>query len=1429
MTNITVSQSIEDAQKFLDDQLCSLSPTGERGFEGFMARALSELTELAFHVVKSGHQEGSDVRSAPYNLFKIVLEGKLSGSKTPPSLDGLKYKITDASTSRVPPDLWLLATTSRVDASDREKLYEHGESVGIGVFVFDYQDNLAQLCDLMVICASATNTCNTFLKSSDQLSKALELIRREAEFENRRSQIINRLTLADTGYESARLACERWLVEAQLSINNAKTHLGGHHNLQNSEYGVIPRIPLKSQLAEWYGSRQAMAALLGDEGTGKSWVSLDWHDTLKSSNEGAPLTIFLAAKKIDASGVKHTLAKKLSSQTGRGSHAFWEKRLALWERSGGVKILILLDGLNENFTFREWADWLQPLFEDNLAGMYRVIVSCWSNWWNDSLVGLANLTPKPKEINVGPFDDTELDTLLAAMDVKRSDLARSVVELMRNPRLSSLVAKYREKLQKSGDITAERVIYEDWKDRLERRGQRTGLSDPEMKEYVAKLGENLKNDINQMVTRQDVIQSLSGDSGKSGLELLPAITELTSGAWLKPGNKPHTFKVAAERIPFVLGATLISQIRETTEATETEAIIAEFVDPLNAHSLGAAILRAATTIALIEPDTSSVLRATILSKWIDEHNFNDDDFEAFWRLAGLDPTLFLNLAETRWLACSGGPLSDEVLIKTFAYAAEFSDFQQALKERLMKWLATAWPDPWVGRFLGKIDQTEPDSIQRAANTLERHGEWTSNEASKHYPPIKIDKNDGWSWLSCRALAVLSYLKRAPFVQILEAWAISRSIMQCARHKEEVNWILRLDPNYASETYDAVIRVITQLEEKGEPICDLAAVYLKRALSHTERDETSLAIGVEQEEEGTSLDVNSMDSSALFDTTKQYLLPFGWKKYEPESSAGLINALIERGLDENDVALDLILDNLPDLLIVLTPDSRNRLRDFIAGKQNKLIEDSKEAKQSASKLQSAQLILRLYDAEPTEQSVLILSFGLNADPNTWLPFYRPITGQDIAQINLEDEPVAHIAGWLDYVGERLSKEEIAELDFLPDLITHDDQVVREQALILAAYGRNLPALKVFVDSPFSYAQTREGKSNIDYEYWRHIALLESCAYTPDTSLAMRMNPEHIALIAKHRPENNKVLSKFNEYLQSEFNAINTENSWGSSHYLCSSYKDAISTLVDYDLDALLQWLVPWVQNSDIKAERALMTHFPIIDTMYALSAKAPEISFKLYKNLIDQSRWSVVSSDGIVNFPFQVAESQYTDELCAKLLTEVKTDKSLLEIACLAFKNNRQDWLFTQISSLETSQTPADVAKAYTLLGVCDECSHADELWRDFLQRPPKDQWLDSVLRKSANDYAQNRAARMALTDFWSNDNMWVVRHALKRVEEKCDLRFNIWSWDISPDLGDCPYQRRVAIELASSRFRRKIKRDKDSRKKKLFHTQIAYSTMAPWK
>ena len=348
-------KTIADAQKLLRDRLYDLDATGASGFEGLMASALSELTGQAFYVAKSGHQDGSDVRSAPHNFFKVGLEGKLYKPSTRLSLDALRNKITDAASAPVPVDLWLLAATRPVDVSDREKLHAHGEAHGIGVIVFDWPDNLDQLCDLAVICASATDTCKRFLKPTGPLTEALCLIRQDSNFESTRSRLLDQLTRADTGYESTRRASERWVVQAQASLANAKSRLGGHHNLRESEYGVIPRATINARLDGWYAGDQGAAALLGDEGMGKSWAALDWYNRLKTSATGAPLTVFLSAKSIDASDIKSTLAKALAIQTGVRSVEFWEKRLALWESSGGngVRMLILVGRAEREFPIHD--------------------------------------------------------------------------------------------------------------------------------------------------------------------------------------------------------------------------------------------------------------------------------------------------------------------------------------------------------------------------------------------------------------------------------------------------------------------------------------------------------------------------------------------------------------------------------------------------------------------------------------------------------------------------------------------------------------------------------------------------------------------------------------------------------------------------------------------------------------------------------------------------------------------------------------------------------------------------------------------------------------------------------------------------------------------------------------------------------------------
>ena len=1393
-----------------------------------MACALSEFSDATFYLVKSGHQEGSDVRSAPHHLFKIGLEAKLCNNSTKPKRDQLLAKITDASTAHTPIDLWLLAATCSIDASNREALDRHGASLGIGVSVLDGRVSNAHICELAVLCASAPSTVKGYLTSSEGLDGALEEIRRHPQFKTKCGILRSDLKRADMGYENARVTSENWLTEAQSSLRNAKSRLGGHHDLGTSQDGVVSRKSINHRLDDWYQSENRLAALIGDEGTGKSWAMLAWYNGQKTAQSGAPLTVFLKAKEIGSTDVRETLAKALQAQTSVRTVEFWRKRLELWEEVDreAVEILVLLDGLNENFRFKEWANWLQPLFEDNLNKIYRVVVSCWANWWSESLSGLRSLEPEPWKIEVSPFSEDELDEFLEMTGFARSAFPAAALDLMRTPRLCALAVEHGDRLNDIADITAERLIYEDWKDRLKRRGPIHGLnSDLEMRDFAADVGRKLKSNIDKRMLRSDVIASLSVKSGMTSMELEQAVSEATSGFWLTPLNHPNTYKVSENLVPFVLALTLISEILDEADILAVPGRIAEFLDPLKSHSLGCDILCAASTVALLDEDATLDIRQIFLSTWIDQQNFQSSDFDAFWRLARLDPETFLVVGETAWLGGSTGFRTDEVLIKSFANAAEFQDFREALEQRLARWLGTAWPDPLAGTVTGPVD---PESTERAKNTRLRHKQMSEDQASESFAAVALVEHDGWSWLSSRAIAIISYLKRAPFAQAFEAWALSRSVMECARHIEEVAWILRLNVIDPEENDEAIEIVISRLAAQDNPICEQAATYLMRAKSNVRRSLETQPFPASTEEFQTPLDATGTDAKSLFHNAQNLFSPYLWKQFAPSACAELTNKLVRKLADSLDEALELALDQLGDLFILLSDHALDHFEQIVFAKLKATESGSEDPSRLQLKLEIAQFAFELFRSPPARQSVLVLSKGLGTKPENWFPFLHPIKSIDAEHVDLNAAPVERLVGWLKYLLAMVAKEDIAVLQCLPVLITHPDAEVRLHSLHLALEGNHIPALKSYADS--GYAEDRPsgtGRSGSLHDLLHHLAILEICDYAPEASVQKRLSPEYFALIVKNRPADTDALSKFNEFLRGEFESISTATRSSTSDYW-GSHEEAIAMLAEHDLDALLSWLEPWIESAPKTLNLELWHSFPLIDAMRALREKAPKTALKLYDSLVSASRHSIISTGGISNFPIEVRNFDYSQLRRQELILEAKNDMSLLEIAASAFEHEEHDWLFGEICRLEQSQKPTDVARAYTLLGFSDECVQADGLWMQFFSRFPVDPWLDDVIMNSWGSYSRNRQGRAALQEFWSSEDLGRAWQSLKQVLDVCDDRIYLWYKDVSPAWSDRPYRRGIAFDLAVNKINESVKKDKNAKKKLLFHTPIGFSAKAPW-
>ena len=67
----TVDFHLEELHKLV----YGLDPAGSKGFEGLIASALADITELTFRLAKSGSQFGKDA-STPAGTFAIAMEAK---------------------------------------------------------------------------------------------------------------------------------------------------------------------------------------------------------------------------------------------------------------------------------------------------------------------------------------------------------------------------------------------------------------------------------------------------------------------------------------------------------------------------------------------------------------------------------------------------------------------------------------------------------------------------------------------------------------------------------------------------------------------------------------------------------------------------------------------------------------------------------------------------------------------------------------------------------------------------------------------------------------------------------------------------------------------------------------------------------------------------------------------------------------------------------------------------------------------------------------------------------------------------------------------------------------------------------------------------------------------------------------------------------
>jgi hypothetical protein len=1453
--------TLDEAVALLATRLRNMHPTRADGFEGLMRDLLEEFTQQSYRIAKSGPQGGSDMRSTSANTVGVALEAKRYGAKSRLPLDDLKYKVIDASRQDDPADLWILAATREISSTDARALAATGVAEGMAVSILDWPRAPGALPPLAVLCVAAPVALERQLGRDPDLAGAISLIGADSRFNSTREALHREYTSPDVGLAGAAAALNEWTRDAQMTEARARAELQGFNNLRGAGVKFAERPELNRQLGEWFAGGNRLGALIGEEGFGKTWAALGWWGDRDLRREQLPLTLFVPARAVSSLGLERLIAELLYQRTQVRDEDFWLKRLRLWRRARYERPLILLivDGIDQLWTKRDWVDFFQPLYdEQKWGGICAALVTCRPDHWRE-MINLQGLTPPPLRIDVPRFSAAELDVLLTQNNLTRANFTTPVLELMAVPRLSLLALTQRAHLAASGDVTPERLVYEDWKHRLARRREPLNFEDAEFQALVADLGRNLRDTPTGFtVTRSDLLQRMSRDSGRPESDLREALSEVINGGWLLHGEHPHRFSVVPQRAPFALGLTLVAELHGVTDRGGADAVLAEFLDGLKGQSLGVSVLRAATTVALVDAETSKAVRRALIERWLSEQNFGRHDFDAMWRLIGADIELFCDLLEDFWLDQSSRSFQDEVLIKVAANSHQFLDVAPALQQRVAKWLGWIWLDPDQGRFIGRRDPESETALARSARTRSVLGEWSSNPSlTSYWPSIELREAGDVSWHCHRVLGIPSYTDRTPFIDAFLAWALGRSIMGMPRHFEELAWVIRLNFRDPVEFRSALLARIDALVGSGVVICQRAASWLLEALAAPEDEAKAAALRAAIETKTGMVEARAQELRAWsvrdicdptheIDPNDQRLEDIDgavlWRlgrnssdfdvqfpakaralaRSAPERLMTIVGQAVASAGDRSADELSGLLQHLPELLLVLSEGQRLAMGAVLDRHFAEM-----PAGAGLDQLRSYRLMLSVYGLPFHEQIPLLDAFiSEGIILGDVIPLFAKPAPADYNTLEWRITPQRspdEIKRWLGCLVRIVNPKFLTGWTNLADFIMSPNDDVRRLALQLTYASQNPSALAALAASPWSASTANKGEE-IAYG---SLSLVTAESVLGLPRMDARTAAEASALRLMRNPTDAEAHTAFSDYLKTEILAlsgrgtISFPRTW--DHHI-----EALRIFIDRDDGRFTAWFEEWLTEASLRS-LGFYDYFPFLSLCQVLMERIPQVGTEFWRRLLNVMDEGPVGRDEILLLPIEAPDSSPVNAARRTVLDRCKTDEDLFDLARTAHVSCRTDWLMEEIRADCTSALPYQIGRGYMLLGLSDASAEANALWENLDKGGEGDGWLRSIFESAKALRDRNRHAMHWFREFTQSEDVAQVFGAFELFIVVADGRRINWGGDAFSGVG--PELRNARLSHWRMNAHRLEKADKDFRdelRKTYLATRIIANTLGPW-
>ncbi len=444
--------------------------------------------------------------------------------------------------------------------------------------------------------------------------------------------------------------------------------------------------------------------------------------------------------------------------------------------------------------------------------------------------------PPCEEIDLTPYDDQELHQALCLRDLSLGEIDDRVLPLLRRPRYLDMVARLHGEMADAAEITIERLIYEDQRDKWSRRQSDVAglMSHEDFQEFLCGLVERLRH--GQPVRRPDLMNELSGFG--DGRDLL---TELETGGILK---RAGTAGWTVNRRWLVLGlGLLLAETARQAAQTGTDGAVQEAIrrsmEPQPDMDIKVEICGFALLHALHHADDRFAMpvRLALFRAWIEGRNIAEADWRRLPAYLPLSPETYLEMAEVLWAMPTNNAEAQDAFMAGFLRYARRRSVHEALVTRFERWFGFVHPDGHAGRD-GSSDEARLEEGRRQVREA-LGGETAEGSRELFGYRLTVTPDAGLLRLAQVALAVISHLDRIPFLRGIVTGILADQVMGQPSQPELLYWTLRTAPDdIEAPLLSAARELIAQGGETAHKTADMLLAAMATPTAAAAREEVA---------------------------------------------------------------------------------------------------------------------------------------------------------------------------------------------------------------------------------------------------------------------------------------------------------------------------------------------------------------------------------------------------------------------------------------------------------------------------------------------------------------------------------------------------------------------------------------------------------------